>query len=70
MLATLRRPDGGTLLVGGHDVVRASRQVRALIGLTGQHAAVEGALTGRENLEMVGRLYGPTEPRPGREPAT
>ena len=58
MLATLIRPDDGTLLVGGHDVVHEDRQVRALIGLAGQHAAVDGALTGRENLEMVGRLYG------------
>jgi ABC-2 type transport system ATP-binding protein len=58
LLATLIRPDEGTLRVGGHDVVRSDRKVRSLLGLAGQHAAVEGALTGRENLELVGRLYG------------
>jgi ABC-2 type transport system ATP-binding protein len=58
LLATLIRPDEGTLRVGGHDVVRSSRQVRSHIGLAGQHAAVEGALTSRKNLGLVGRLYG------------
>jgi ABC-2 type transport system ATP-binding protein len=57
-VATLLRPDGGDLRVYGHDAVRASRQVRACIGLAGQHAAVEATMTGAENLEMVGRLYG------------
>jgi ABC-2 type transport system ATP-binding protein len=57
-LATLVRPDGGTVRVAGHDVVREARQVRAEIGLASQYAAVEGAMTGRENLEMVARLYG------------
>jgi ABC-2 type transport system ATP-binding protein len=57
-VATLVRPDEGELLVCGHDVVRDAHRVRALIGLAGQHAAVEAAMTGRENLEMVGRLYG------------
>jgi ABC-2 type transport system ATP-binding protein len=57
-LATLVRPDGGTVRVAGHDVVRQAREVRAQIGLAGQSAAVEGAMTGRENLEMVARLYG------------
>jgi ABC-2 type transport system ATP-binding protein len=57
-VATLLRPDEGTLRVGGHDVVTKAAQVRKLIGLAGQFAAVEGAMTGRENLEMVGRLYG------------
>jgi ABC-2 type transport system ATP-binding protein len=57
-VATLVRPDGGTLRVGGFDVTGEARQVRGLIGLAGQHAAVEGAMTGRENLEMVARLYG------------
>jgi ABC-2 type transport system ATP-binding protein len=57
-VATLVRPDGGSLRVGGFDVVRDSRKVRSLIGLAGQHAAVEPAMTGRENLEMVARLYG------------
>jgi len=57
-VATLLRLDGGTLKVAGHDVGRDARAVRSLIGLAGQFAAVEGAMTGRENLEMVARLYG------------
>jgi ABC-2 type transport system ATP-binding protein len=57
-LATLLRPDRGTVRVTGHDVVSAPREVRAAIGLAGQHAAVEEAMTGRENLVMVGELYG------------
>jgi ABC-2 type transport system ATP-binding protein len=57
-VATLLRLDGGTLRVGGHDVRAAPRAVRRLIGLAGQFAAVEPAMSGRENLEMVARLYG------------
>jgi ABC-2 type transport system ATP-binding protein len=57
ILATLLRPDSGYASVAGHDVVRDAAAVRSLIGLTGQYAAVDGNLTGRENLEMVGRLY-------------
>jgi ABC-2 type transport system ATP-binding protein len=57
-VATLVRPDGGSLRVGGFDVTSQAKQVRSLIGLAGQHAAVEGAMTGRENLDMVARLYG------------
>ncbi|MGK5551490.1 ATP-binding cassette domain-containing protein [Actinomadura kijaniata] len=57
ILSTLLRPDGGRALVGGFDVVGQSAQVRHLIGLTGQYAAVDEILTGRENLEMWGRLY-------------
>jgi ABC-2 type transport system ATP-binding protein len=57
-VATLIRPDSGTLRVGGYDVATQAAQVRALIGLAGQYAAVEGAMTGRENLELVARLYG------------
>jgi ABC-2 type transport system ATP-binding protein len=57
-VATLVRPDSGTLHVLGHDVRREPEQVRRLIGLAGQYAAVEPALSGRENLEMVARLYG------------
>ena len=57
-VATLLRPDGGTLHVGGVDVVREPRQVRRIIGLAGQYAAVEEAMTGRENLVMVARLFG------------
>ena len=58
MVATLLRPDAGELRVAGHDVRREPRAVRRVIGLAGQHAAVEPAMTGRENLELVARLYG------------
>jgi ABC-2 type transport system ATP-binding protein len=57
-IATLLEPDAGTLRVFGHDVVRAPQAVRSSIGLAGQFAAVEPAMTGRENLEMVARLFG------------
>jgi ABC-2 type transport system ATP-binding protein len=57
-VATLTRPDAGTLRVFGHDVVQSPRNVRSSIGLAGQFAAVEPAMTGRENLEMVARLFG------------
>jgi ABC-2 type transport system ATP-binding protein len=57
-VATLLRLDGGTLLVAGHDVRREPGQVRRVIGLAGQFAAVEPAMTARENLEMVARLFG------------
>ncbi len=57
-IATLLRLDGGTLTVFGHDVRRDADAVRRLIGLAGQFAAVEPAMTGRENLEMVARLIG------------
>ena len=57
-LATLITPDAGTLRVFGHDVVREPHIVRSSIGVAGQFAAVEPALTGRENLEMVARLFG------------
>ena len=57
-LATLLRPDAGTLRVFGHDVRREPMRVRRLLGLAGQFAAVEPAMTGRENLQMVARLYG------------
>jgi ABC-2 type transport system ATP-binding protein len=57
-VATLLRPDAGTLHVAGIDVQRQPARVRQVIGLAGQFAAVEQAMTGRENLEMVGRLFG------------
>ncbi|WP_144127943.1 ATP-binding cassette domain-containing protein [Catellatospora sichuanensis] len=60
ILATLLRPDGGTALVAGHDVVAEAGRVRQLIGLAGQFAAVDDHLTGRENITMIGRLYGLT----------
>ncbi|MEV4749353.1 ATP-binding cassette domain-containing protein [Streptosporangium sp. NPDC049248] len=60
ILATLLRPDAGTAVVGGYDVTRQAHQVRSLIGLTGQYAAVDEMLTGVENLVMIGRLLGMT----------
>jgi ABC-2 type transport system ATP-binding protein len=57
-IATLVRPDGGSLSVDGIDAVRQPAKVRRIIGLAGQHAAVEEAMTGRENLRMVARLFG------------
>ncbi|MFF4697297.1 ATP-binding cassette domain-containing protein [Streptomyces chattanoogensis] len=57
ILATLLRPDGGRAAVAGHDVVREPVRVRRRIGWTGQYAAVDGILTGRQNLEMFGRLF-------------
>nr|WP_051853251.1 ATP-binding cassette domain-containing protein [Streptomyces aureocirculatus] len=57
ILATLLRLDGGRAEVGGVDVVRDARAVRGRIGLTGQYAAVDEILTGRQNLEMFGRLF-------------
>ncbi|MCP9958499.1 MULTISPECIES: daunorubicin resistance protein DrrA family ABC transporter ATP-binding protein [Streptomyces] len=57
VLATLRRFDGGRAEVAGVDVARHPGRVRALIGLTGQYAAVDEILTGRQNLEMFGRLF-------------
>jgi len=57
-VATLLRLDSGTLRVCGHDVSREPERVRQLLGLAGQFAAVEPAMSGRENLEMVARLYG------------
>jgi daunorubicin resistance ABC transporter ATP-binding subunit len=57
ILATLIPPSGGRAAVLGHDVVAESLPVRRLIGLAGQFAAVDAELTGRENLEMVARLY-------------
>ncbi|MFH8800526.1 ATP-binding cassette domain-containing protein [Streptomyces sp. NPDC017936] len=57
-LATLLAPDGGRATVAGYDVVRRPREVRRRIGLAGQYAAVDGLLTGRENLVMIGRLMG------------
>ncbi|BAW06113.1 daunorubicin resistance protein DrrA family ABC transporter ATP-binding protein [Nocardia seriolae] len=56
ILTTLNRPDGGEVRVGGHDPVREPDAVRALIGVTGQFAAVDEILTGAENLRLMGRL--------------
>jgi ABC-2 type transport system ATP-binding protein len=57
-VATLLRPDAGELRVAGHDVRREPGAVRRVIGLAGQYAAVEPAMTGRENLYLVARLFG------------
>lgn len=56
VLTTILRPDGGSARVLGNDVVKKAGQVRSLIGLAGQYAAVDENLTGRENLVMVGNL--------------
>ena len=58
IVATLLRPDSGRVRVGGADALREPKRVRRQIGLAGQSAAVDELLTGRENLELVGRLYG------------
>ncbi|MGH9250663.1 MAG: ATP-binding cassette domain-containing protein [Acidimicrobiales bacterium] len=58
ILTTLLAADAGTALVAGVDVAGDPAAVRARIGLAGQYAAVDDYLTGRENVEMVGRLYG------------
>jgi daunorubicin resistance ABC transporter ATP-binding subunit len=58
LLATLLRPDSGTARVAGFDVTRHPAAVRDRIGLAGQFAAVDDHLTGRENVIMIGRLYG------------
>jgi ABC-2 type transport system ATP-binding protein len=57
ILTTLLRPDGGRAEVEGYDVVRDAAAVRRTIGLAGQSAAIQEELTGRENLEIIGRLY-------------
>src|SRR5690242_2334664 len=57
ILTTLLLPDAGRAVVDGHDVVREAGAVRRSIGLAGQSAAIQEELTGRENLELIGRLY-------------
>ena len=57
ILTTLLKPDSGTATVDGIDVLRKPNAVRRVIGLTGQYAAVDEDLTGRENLRMFGDLY-------------
>ena len=57
ILTTLLTPDGGSARVAGFDVVRDAAALREVIGLAGQYAAVDENLTGRENLDLVGRLY-------------
>lgn len=58
MMTTLARPTSGTARVAGHDVLREPDAVRRSMGLTGQAATVDELLTGRENLRLIGSLYG------------
>jgi ABC-2 type transport system ATP-binding protein len=58
MMTTLTRPTSGTARVAGHDVLREPDAVRRSMGLTGQSATVDELLTGRENLWLIGSLYG------------
>jgi ABC-2 type transport system ATP-binding protein len=57
ILSTLQKADGGSVTIEGFDVEKQSKDVKGVIGLTGQSAAVDELLTGRENLVMMGRLY-------------
>ncbi len=57
ILTTLLRPDGGSVFIEGCDVLANPAKARRLIGLAGQSAAIQEELTGRENLEIMGRLY-------------
>src|SRR5215510_362910 len=57
ILTTLLRADGGRAVIDGIDVAKDPRRVRTRIGLTGQYAAVDERLTGRENLELIGRFF-------------
>ncbi len=57
ILTTLLRPDGGSARIAGFDVVTQAAQVRYRVGLVGQHAAVDEILSGRQNLQLFGRLY-------------
>lgn len=57
ILSTLMPSDGGTAKINGHDIAKDGSGVRASIGLTGQFAAVDEYLTGRENIRLIGRLY-------------
>jgi ABC-2 type transport system ATP-binding protein len=57
MLSTLLQPDAGSISVAGYDPVKQGASVRSSIGLTGQFAAVDEYLTGRENVVLIGQLY-------------
>jgi ABC-2 type transport system ATP-binding protein len=57
VLTTLTKADGGTVRVAGHDIAAESKQVRAVIGVTGQFAAVDELLTGEENLQLMADLH-------------
>ena len=62
ILTTLLKPDAGEVRVGGFDAVADGQRVRSIIGLTGQYAAVDELLTGRENLELIGVWYHLSKP--------
>ena len=64
ILSTLLKADGGKAEIEGFNVAEQADDVRGVIGLTGQYAAVDEYLTGRENLMMMGRLYHLTKPTP------
>ena len=68
VFSTLLRPNRGRAQVLGHDVVTEATQVRRMIGLTGQYAALDEYLTGRANLVMIGQLAGSPRTRPGAAP--
>jgi oleandomycin transport system ATP-binding protein len=70
ILATLLQPDAGRATVAGYDVVAQAHQVRQLIALTGQYAAVDESLTGTENLVLIGRLLGLSRAGSRRRAAT
>jgi ABC-2 type transport system ATP-binding protein len=57
ILSTLSQPTGGRATIYGHDVARDAEAVRRVIALAGQSAAIQEDLTGRENLEIAGRLF-------------
>lgn len=57
ILSTLLLPDEGDIKINNFDIVLEADEIRKIIGLTGQYAAIDEYLTGRENLEMMGRLY-------------
>ena len=66
ILATLLEPDHGDIRVAGHDVAREADDVRDVIGVTGQFAAVDELLTGRENLGLMADLHHLTRPQAGQ----
>ena len=57
VLATLLRPDSGRATIAGVDILRHPARARSMIGVTGQYSALDGRMTARENLVMIGRLY-------------
>lgn len=57
LLTTLLRPDAGSARVAGHDLAREAAAVRSRIGVTGQDTSIDGDLTGRQNLQLFGRLH-------------